>query len=252
MPPTLHHVPRTISSPLVQILLEMNVVDKPVVIVEKEFSDLKWPSHLAINPMGTSPAFQDGALVLWESGAVLDYLLERYDPAFTLYPPPITAASAAAEIATRAKYLQLKQYIIATVYPFIASLVIHKFIKPTEDQDAAYISSATCKIQELLVPTLVEWLGEGPYFLGPEPSAVDFLVAKPLSNIQQLGLLAASPSLEVLFGAIQRRATFSPAYATTAQDCSAIRNFVLVPSKRAVSSAESLLYASSATASLGK
>jgi glutathione S-transferase len=247
MAPTLHHVSRTISSPIVQCLLELDVVNKPVVIVEKEFSDLKLPSHLAINPMGTSPAFQDGALILWESGAVLDYLLERYDPTFRLHPPPITDASSAAEIAKRAKYLQLKQYIIATVYPFIASLVIHKFIKPPEDQDAAYVSSATAKIKDLLIPTLVQWLGRGPYFLGSGLSSLDFLAAKPLNNLKLLGLLSVSPPLEALFGEIAQRSTFPLAYATTAQDCSAIRNFVLVPSK-AVVSAESVV----SKASLGK
>lgn len=129
MAPTLHHVPKTISSPIVQCLLELDVDGEPVVVHEMTFAELKRDDHLRINPMGTAPAFHDDDLVLWESGAVLDYLLERYDQDHKLHPPCLCKASSPADMADRAKYLQLKQYIIATVYPFVASLFVHS-LKP--------------------------------------------------------------------------------------------------------------------------
>ena len=148
--------------------------------------------------MGTVPALEAGPLVMWESGAVLDYLLEQFDTSYTLYPAPIRPESSKDQIAKRAKYLQLKQYIIATFYPFVASLVIHKMSKPAGEQDPDYIESATERINEVFIPTLSKMLGPGPFFLGQDLSAVDILAGKPLKNLDQLGLLAQSPHVESL------------------------------------------------------
>ena len=46
-----------------------------------EFSDVKSPSYTAINPNGRLPAIQDPntGVTLWESGAIILYLIEQYD-----------------------------------------------------------------------------------------------------------------------------------------------------------------------------
>ena len=218
MTPTLYHVPRTISSPIVQILLELDLVDKAVNVKEMDFSTLKHSDYLTINPMGTSPTFRDTDLdiTMWESGAILDYLLERYDTDHRLHPAPPacghgSTTSSAEHIQMRAKYLQLKQYILATVYPLFASLYIHSLRDP-KDMDAAYMTAAKHKCQTLLSPVLTQWLGDGPYFLGRQPSALDFLVAKPLGNARSMGFLSDYPALEALLGRIASLPTHKMAY----------------------------------------
>ena len=57
--PTLYHVPKTISSPIAQILIDLNLAETTVHIETLAFADLKSPEHLARNPMGTSPTFVD-------------------------------------------------------------------------------------------------------------------------------------------------------------------------------------------------
>jgi len=201
---TLYHIPKTISSPIVQIMMEMKVPCPPVKIVTLNFSDIKSPWYLAINPMGTSPAFQDGDLIIWESGAVLSHLLETYDTSFKFHPAPGSGVQ-------RGKFLQIQQYIIATVYPFIASLFLHT-LKPLDEQDESYVEIAKNKWRNLLAPTLVKALGEGPFFLGNERSAVDFLICKPLNNVKSMGLLSETPTLEALFMTIQNLPSFDEAY----------------------------------------
>ncbi|EAQ92652.1 hypothetical protein CHGG_00887 [Chaetomium globosum CBS 148.51] len=53
----------------------------PHEIVDIQFSELKKPDFLAINPNGRMPAIQDPNtdLTLWESGAIVEYLIEKYD-----------------------------------------------------------------------------------------------------------------------------------------------------------------------------
>jgi glutathione S-transferase len=223
MAPTLYHVPKTISSPIVQTLLELDLVPSVVQIEVLSFADLKGTSHLMINPMGTSPAFRDGDTLMWESGAILNYLLEEYDTEYKFYPGPRTAK--------RAKYLQLQQFIIATVYPFVASMYIH-VLRPKEEQDHAYVATAKAQWRNRLAPILINWLGSGPNFLGDQWSVLDFLVAKPLSNINSMGMLDETPQLKALFEAVSARPSFRAAYgdATTRnQPQPSSRSLVLVP-----------------------
>lgn len=216
MPPTLYHVPRTISSPLVQICLELDLIDKEAIIVkELSFADLKSPEHLAINVMGTSPAFQCTVMgvCMWESGAILDFLLERNDPQHRFHPPPITPESTLDECRTRTQYLQLKQFIIATVYPFIASMYIHSLQCPGGKLDEEYMESAKKKCHACMGPALAAALSDGrPYFLGNEISAIDFLAAKPLGNAHALGLLDGAPPLVALLERVKARPTYVLAY----------------------------------------
>jgi len=222
---TLYHVPRTISSPIVQILLELAVED--VNIETLTFAQLKSPSHLARNPMGTSPAFtdEDTGIAIWESGAVLTYLLETYDTQHKFHPK-----QGAVSPLERAKFLHLQQYIIATVYPFLASLFLHT-LKPEHEQDHGYISSAKEKWLTLLAPTLTEVLGEQPFFLGNHISSIDFLIAKPLSNAKSLNLLEQFPNLDALFSRVSCMPSFAIAYDTEERkkDCAQPRSFLLLP-----------------------
>ena len=234
-PPILHHVPRTISSPIVQCLLELNLVDHPVMVQEHSFADLKSESYLASFPMGTSPSFRDGNMILWESGAVLDYVLERYDIAHRLHPPPIGPSSTSDEVAARAKYMQLKHYIIATVYPFIASLFIHT-LRPLDEQDPAYVKSAKAKWKELLGPVLTTWLGSEPYFVNGALTAVDILATKPLGNCHSLGLLEAEdfPALRQLWDRVSSLPSHALAYGSLRGGTGATVPAVAEPADRSI------------------
>jgi glutathione S-transferase len=231
---TLYHIPRTISSPIVQILLELDLVNNPIHVEEISFRALKSKEHLALNPMGTSPTFHDSELdiTIWESGAVLTYLLERYDTEYQFHPPTTTRISTPQEIQNRAKYLHVKQYIIATAYPFIAAMYIHS-LKPIQEQDEGYMTAAKHKCTTIFCPLLTKWLGAGPYFLGDDISAVDFLAVKPLRNLHSMNLLVEYfPSLYEFFERVTNRPTYIEAYSDEL-DMSTIRDrsIVMVPTK---------------------
>lgn len=58
-------------------------------------TDIKKPEYLAINPNGRLPSIYDPntAITLWESGAIVEYLIERYDTERKLSFEPGTAES---------------------------------------------------------------------------------------------------------------------------------------------------------------
>ena len=208
--PTLYHVPRTISSPIYQTLLHLNL-SQTIQVETLTFADLKTHAHLTRNPMGTSPAFTDEheGIAIWESGAVLSYILQVYDTTYELHPNPQSCSKM-----ELAKFLHLQQFIITTVYPFVASLYIHT-LKPVEEQDEKYIQAAKEKFITLLAPTLMTFLhseqDDGPFFFS-KISAIDYLVAKPLNNAKDLGLLDSFPELRNLLDRIQSLPSFAVAY----------------------------------------
>ncbi|RHZ43422.1 uncharacterized protein CDV56_101487 [Aspergillus thermomutatus] len=53
------------------------------------------PAFERINPNGRVPAIEDSntGITLWESGAIIEYLVERYDPSLTISFPPGSAES---------------------------------------------------------------------------------------------------------------------------------------------------------------
>ena len=60
-----------------------------------QFENVKTPEYVAINPNGRLPAIHDPNtdITLWESGAIVEYLIERYDTQYRLSFAPGTAES---------------------------------------------------------------------------------------------------------------------------------------------------------------
>jgi len=76
------------NPPKVAILLEE--LGLPYEAIPVPLSDVKKPEYLAINPNGRLPSIYDPNtdLTLWESGAIVEYLIEKYDPNHKFSFPP--------------------------------------------------------------------------------------------------------------------------------------------------------------------
>jgi glutathione S-transferase len=82
-----------------------------------------------------------------------------------------------------------------------------------EEQDAVYVQSAKEKFIKLLAPTLLSFFDDdGQFFFGSRISAFDYLLAKPLNNAKDLGLLDSFPKLHSLLMKIQSLPSFSVSY----------------------------------------
>ena len=65
-------------TPMVQWYLEELGIPYEYISLNVSAGENRKPEYLAINPMGKVPAILDGNLKLWESGAILLYLAEKY------------------------------------------------------------------------------------------------------------------------------------------------------------------------------
>ena len=67
----------------------------PYEIIPTPLSDIKKSEYVAINPNGRLPSIHDPntGITLWESGAIFDYLIERYDTEHRLSFAPGTPES---------------------------------------------------------------------------------------------------------------------------------------------------------------
>ena len=64
-----------------KVAMLCNELSVPYEVEPVSFPDLKKPDFLAVNPNGRMPAIHDPntGLTLWESGAIIEYLVEKYD-----------------------------------------------------------------------------------------------------------------------------------------------------------------------------
>ena len=85
------------NPPKVAIVLEE--LGLPHDIIDHQISDVKKPEYLALNPNGRLPTIEDPNtdLTLWESGAIVEYLIERYDTEHRISFAPGTPESAHAK-----------------------------------------------------------------------------------------------------------------------------------------------------------
>lgn len=67
------------NPPKVAIILKE--LDIPHEIIDYPINDVKKPEYIAINPNGRLPTIEDPNtnITLWESGAIIEYLIVRYD-----------------------------------------------------------------------------------------------------------------------------------------------------------------------------
>lgn len=81
------------NPPKVAILLEELGI--PYEAIAVPLSDVKKPEYTAVNPNGRLPTIYDPNtdIKVWESGAILEYLIEKYDKDYKFSFPPGTAES---------------------------------------------------------------------------------------------------------------------------------------------------------------
>ncbi len=89
---TVHHLETSRSQRVLWLLEELDVPYEIVRYVRDPKTKLAPPELKAVHPLGKSPVIVDDGVTVAESGAILEYLVERYGAQSGLQPRPGTEA----------------------------------------------------------------------------------------------------------------------------------------------------------------
>lgn len=164
---------------IVQWYLEELGIPYEFVLLDMQAGAHLQPEFLAINPMGKVPAIVDGGYQLWESGAILLYLAEKYGQM------PISPEQ-------RGEMAQWILFANATLGPGI-------FVEASREREAAR-----------LFPALNQVFEQRSFLVGNEFTVADVAVGSMLAYMPLMLKLdfSAYPALQ----AYVKRVTERPAY----------------------------------------
>lgn len=183
---TIHHVPGTRSLRVIWLCEELQL---PFTVKAVDFSPAyrATPEWRAMNPVGKVPAMTDGAFSMFESGAMLQYLLDRYGSG-RLQPSPGTEA--------HGLYLQWSWFAEATYARPIGEIVNHRRAFGEAGQIPAVVEEMAGRAR-LCSEAVDRALAGRPYLLGDEFTAADIMMgysvmlARRLTSVEGLENLSA-------------------------------------------------------------
>jgi glutathione S-transferase len=129
---------------------------------------------------------EDGETTMFESGAIVEYILERYGQD-RLAPRPGEPG--------RGTFLQWVHFAEATLMPPLIDIFRNTMLKPEPDRIPAVVTEA--KGRAAVTLNVVEQaLRDRDYLLGKEFSAADIMMGYGMKMAEQFGLLHDLPNLK--------------------------------------------------------
>lgn len=171
----LHFAPNSRAGRIVWLLEELEL---PYDINKMTFhpKDLKSDEHRARHPLGRVPVLEDGEILIYESGAIVDYILERHKNG---------GLKPAVDDPRFPEYLQWFHYCEGMVMPPVNTIVVHTLLLPKERRDAAVLAQSQRLLTKALKP-LDEALEGKDYLIG-EFSGADIMLGHACFMANRLG-----------------------------------------------------------------
>jgi glutathione S-transferase len=206
---TVHHLNQSRSQRVLWLLEELGL-DYTVKRYERDPKTMLAPPSLrAVHPLGKSPVVTDGDLVLAESGAIVEYFVERYGNG-ALAPAPGTPE--------RRRYTYWLHYAEGSAMPpLLLKLLFDRvprnvpaLIRPVARMiSGGALSTFILPQLKLHLDYMESELAKTPWFAGPDFTAADVQMSFPLeAAAARAGLDSSRPKLWSFLERIRSR----PAY----------------------------------------
>lgn len=200
----LHHVPGSRSCRVIWLLEELGGIEYTLETYRLGDPRLRAPAYRALNPAGKVPTLEDAGVAFHESGAIVQYLLERHGRG-RLEPAVGSPA--------RGPYLQWMHWSEASLMRPLGQINAHKFVLREADRIPAALDLARrqfARVVEQLDRALagVDYLVEGRF------TAADLMAGYGIALARLVGELPPGmQAVEAWFERLARRPAFERALA---------------------------------------
>lgn len=171
----IYHAPNTRSVRIVWLFEELGL---PYDLEKLKLGDpvMRSPEYLKVHPMGRVPALQDGDTTIFESGAIVQYVLAKHGNGHLV---PDTAST------DFPQYLQWLHYAEGMIMPPVNIIVVETILLPAERRNQANVDRATKLLSRMLSAVDVH-LG-GREFLAGDFSGADIMTGHACTVARRLG-----------------------------------------------------------------
>ena len=171
--------------------------------IQREQSGMAPASLRAIHPLGKSPIIRDGDAVIAESGAILEYIINRYGEG------RLAVAPASPDYARYLEWLHASEG--TAMLQFLAQWRLVRL----GIEDTAPMAAWTRENSENLLKFMAAEIGARPYWAGDEFTAADIMMVFVLRFLRVWAKfdLSPYPALAAYFERIESRPAFQRAMA---------------------------------------
>ena len=162
------------------------------------FGAMKEPAHLALHPFGQIPTYEEGDLVLFETGAIVLHIAERHEG---LLPKDANA---------RARAVAWMFAALNTVEPPILELVSARIIEGDKPWSKERLPLVADRIRDRL-KQLSARLGDADWLDGAF-SAGDLMMVSVLLRLRPSGILGEYPKLSAYVARGEARPSYQRAF----------------------------------------
>jgi glutathione S-transferase len=194
----IYHVPGTRSVRVVWLCeeLELPFERVPIDFSPEYRASAEWRR---LNPVGKVPAMTDGDLILFESGAMVECILDRYGEG-RLRPAPGSAA--------HAQYLQWSWFAEATFARPLGEIVNHRRV--FGDASSAQMLDEMRERARICLTAIDDALDGQDYLVGGEFTAADIMMGYSLFLAHRVDAMDQGefPNVSAYFGRLKARPAF--------------------------------------------
>jgi glutathione S-transferase len=197
----LYFAPRTRSVRILWLLEELGL---PYELERVDFLPPATKFFAQRTPSGKLPTIEDGDVVMCESGAIVEYLLERYGRG--RLAPPVGSQK-------RAAFLQWVHFAESTAFPPLGIVVWLTLYRNDAASHGALVEDARARAA-MGLDFVQRELGQNAYLMGDDFSAADIMMGFTLVAARRLGVLDDRyPVLHAYLGRLEARPAFQRAIA---------------------------------------